>query len=199
MLGPAFAHADRGGGDPLTAGPFTELRKSPLFQAPALSLAKTWGPAIPPNTPFQVEKVYGRWVFGRPTPLAQMKAKDFAPSGWVFSRNLLIRGDTDTINPLILQQGRSVIYHSRALNSKEIHPALDFLETLVLSKRTLEAFSRPESNATGNGFKFFPEAHAEEENPGMGLTGTELNFLNQEIRVLQERRDRKSTRLNSSH
>src|SRR5882672_10774546 len=73
---------------PTISSPFAELRKAPVFQSEALTLAKTWGVAIPVGTAFQVEKIYGRWVFGKPLPLPHMRSSDYSPSEWIFSRHL---------------------------------------------------------------------------------------------------------------
>lgn len=181
---------------PSVSSPMAELRKAPVFHSETLFLPKTWGVSLPIGTSFQVEKVYGRWVFGRPSPLANMRAADHAPPGWIFSRQLIMPGDTDTLNQAQLREARNVIYHHRAARKKlaekgEPMGSVDFLETLTLSRKTLEAFSLPESpkSAAGLSFNFVAEALANEKEPApMGLTGTDLSFLDQEIKVIQDRK-----------
>ena len=180
---------------PSVSSPFAELRKAPVFSAEALPLAKTWGPALPVGTPFQVEKVYGRWVFGRAEPPAHMRKADFAPPGWLFSRQLVIPGDSDTLTPAQLRTARAVLFHSREgrkkLFGKDSPPSsLDFLETLSLSRKTLAAFSLPENPKAGStSFSLIPEAFAEEKDPApLGLSGADLSFLEQEIKVIQAKK-----------
>ena len=97
------------GDAPTVAGPYTELRKTPVFTSPVLPLAKTWGPTLPVGTGFQVEKVYGRWIYGRPLPLKNMRSHDFAPQGWLFSRMLLLPGDSDSLSASVRKQSHSKI------------------------------------------------------------------------------------------
>ncbi len=181
--------------DPKISGPLVELRKAPLFAAEPLPLARTWGPALPMGTGFQVEKVYGRWIYGRPVPPANMKPADFAPSGWVYTRSLLLPNDANTASATALKNSRSLLFHARAawkklgLGAEPLRPSLDFLENLTLSRQTLAAFSRPEEGS-GAGFEWIPRARAaEEQAPApLGLTGTDLNFLEQEIKVVQNKK-----------
>lgn len=180
---------------PVLSSPFAELRKAPLFQADRLPLARTWGPALPVGTEFQVEKVYGRWVFGKAQPLANMKAADQAPSGWLFSRHLLVPGDSDTAYPTQVKTARSVLYHSGEARPKlfgKDAPSFppDFLETLTLSQKTLAAFSLPENPKAASFPSLVPEALAsEKDKPApLGLSGTELSFLEQEISVIKAKK-----------
>lgn len=182
---------------PAVSSPFAELRKGPVFQAEAIPLAKTWGPALPAGTPFQVEKVYGRWVFGRVVPPSSMRAADHAAPGWLFSRQLVMPGDSDTLSPAQWKASRSVLFHSREarrkLFGKEAGPSpLDFYETLTLSKKTLAAFSlpeRPPASSSSPASLLIPFAFAEEKEPApLGLSGADLTFLDQEISVIQEKK-----------
>ncbi len=200
---PALAAAAE---DPVVAGPLTELRKAPLFTSEIIPLAKTWGLALPMGTRFQVQKVYGRWVFGKPSALSGMHARDFAPPGWLYSRTLLMPGDSDTLAPSVVQSSRALLFHARALWKKlelgkaPLRSSLDFLETLTLSRGTLAAFSKPEEGPASSRWlpfqeNFLPEASAEEAGKSeegtsapMGLTGTDLSFLDQEIEVLQSKK-----------
>ncbi len=191
--------------DPSVAGPLVELRKAPVFGAPALPLAKTWGVALPVGTPFQVEKVYGRWIYGRPAPLPHMRAADFAPAGWVFSRSLLLPGDADTLPRSVVDQSRVLLYHGRAawkklgLESDTAPSSLDVLESFTLSRKTLAAFSLPENPTPAEApapsetsWRLIPNAMAAaDDNPApLGLTGTDLNFLDQEIKVVRNREEK---------
>src|SRR3989344_5909875 len=97
--------------DPIISGPWVELRKEPLFDAGIIPLAKTWGPTLPPGTTFRVERVYGRWIYGTPNPPGKMLPDDYAKSGWVYSRMLLIPRDSDTLSPELLKKNRAVLYH----------------------------------------------------------------------------------------
>lgn len=179
---------------PSVSSPFAELRKAPVFTSEALPLAKTWGPALPVGTPFEVEKVYGRWVFGRAEAPPHMRKADFAPPGWLFSRQLVIPGDSDTLSPAQLKAGRAVLFHGKEsrkkLFGKDSPPSsLDFLETLTLSRKTLAAFSLPEKEKTGASLSFLPEAFAEDKDPApLGLSGADLSFLDQEISVIQAKK-----------
>jgi hypothetical protein len=191
-----LGNAPAWGADSLTvAGPWVELRKAPLFGAEPLALAKTWGPTIPVGDGFQAEKIYGRWIFGRPAPLKHMKTGDFAPAGWIFGRMLLTPGDADTLPPSLVKRAHGVLFHARSAWKKlglcKLSPCspLDFLEGLTLSTKTLSAFSASdeESEAAASAFSLFPTAGAaeEEEAPPMGLAGTEMKFLDQEIHTVQ--------------
>jgi hypothetical protein len=177
--------------DPVIGGPLVDLRKAPTFMAASIPMAKTWGVAPPVGTVFQVEKVYGRWIYGQPEPLPHMRAADFSPPGWVFSRALLLPGDADTLPSGVIAQGRSLLYHARATWKKLgwESDGLEFLEGLVLSKRTLAAFSISETPAPNAGVKIIPEAFASESAPPapLGLTGTDFSFLDQEVKVVRNR------------
>jgi len=182
---------------PTISSPFAELRKAPVFHSDALPLAKTWGVSLPVGTPFQVEKVYGRWVFGRPEPLPQMKQSDYSPPGWIFSRQLIVPGDSDTLSAQQIQSNRNVIFHARAARKKlgEGGISMDFLETLTLSSKTLEAFSQPEEKKPSRSFSLENNAYANDKEPApMGLIGTDLSFLEQEILVIKERKKREAQR-----
>lgn len=186
------------------SGPWTELRQAPLFEAQTQPLSKNWGPALPVGQDFKVEKIYGRWLYGTPSPLPRMPAKEFAQPGWVFSRMLLLPGDEDTLPPALVKQSRAVIYHGREawkkldLGKPPLFSPLDFLEGLTLSRGTLNAFRR-QDEAPLTYLKFLPPLFpagipsgilsavaAEEKAPSMGLTGTDLQFLDQEFKVLQD-------------
>ena len=189
--------------EPVVSGPWAELRNSPLFEAPTQKLAPTWGPAIPVGNGFQVEKVYGRWLYGTPTPLARMPKGQEAKPGWIFSRMLLVPGDEDTLSSAQVSQARAVLYHGRKaweslkLGTGTLTSPLDFYEGLTLSRGTLAAFSKQDESAVSwTEWKLPPllpffegstEAHADEKAdekaPSMGLTGTDLNFLDQEFAV----------------
>ena len=195
--------------DPTVAGPLVELRKAPVFTSPTLPLAKTWGIALPVGTPFQVEKVYGRWIYGHPMPLAHMPAKDDSPPGWIFSRTLVMPGDADTLPPGIVQQSRNLLFHARqtwkklGLGAEPVFSPMDVLESVTLSKRTLAAFSLPEQPTapamkTGS---LWPEAAAiaDEQPADMGLTGTDLTFLDQEINVVRNREAKEAKVRASKH
>lgn len=190
LLAAPAVHAAAG---PVIGGPLVELRKAPTFASPAVPLAKTWGVAPPVGTPFQVEKVYGRWIYGRPDPLPNMRSADFSAPGWVFSRSLLLPGDADTLATSVVAQSRAVLYHARAIWKKLgwDDSALSFLEGLVLSKKTLAMFSAPENPpaASAGQPSLIPSAFAsDDDSPApLGLTGTDLSFLDQEIKVVQNR------------
>jgi hypothetical protein len=145
-----------------------------------------------------VEKVYGRWVFGRPSPLKYMRPQDHAPSGWLFSRMLVVSGDRDTLPTSVLQQSRALLFHARAawkklgIGKEPLYSPLDFLEALTLSKNTMAAFSKPETGESARNLAFFPEAFAadeEEKEPApLGLSGADLRFLDQELKVVKEQK-----------
>jgi hypothetical protein len=189
--------------EPHVAGPLVELKKAPVFTAPDLPLAKTWGVAIPVGTPFEVEKVYGRWIYGHPAPLAHMRPQDYSPSGWIFSRSLVLPGDADTLLPSVVKQSRDVLFHARSawkklkLGTEPLYSPLDVFESMVLSKKTLAAFSQPEESPPNAAYALFPEARASDEPAPMGLTGTDLSFLDQEIKVVETRK-RKEARAKES-
>ncbi len=195
--GPALGASDY----PKISSPFAELRKAPIFTAPALPLAKTWGVSLPIGNDFKVEKVYGRWVFGRPSPRAHMKPSDYSPPGWLFSRHMLLPGDSDTLSRAQARATQNLIYHARVARSKLVpgedgNSRIDFLESLTLSRKTLQAFSLPESTSSGQSSSWLlPSAFAEEaESPSMGLSGADLSFLDQEIKVVQEKKKAEAKR-----
>jgi hypothetical protein len=165
--------------------------------------AKTWGVAPPVGTVFQVEKVYGRWIYGHPEPLPHMRAADYSLPGWVFSRTLLLPGDSDTITSGVIQQGRSLLFHARATWKKLgwETDGLEFLESLVLSRKTLAAFSIPETPAPSAGLRLITEAIAgEDDSPApLGLTGTDLSFLDQEVKVVKNRHAQETRIRESKH
>jgi hypothetical protein len=172
------------------SGPWAELRSAPLFEAPLIPLAPTWGPSLPIGRSFRTEKVYGRWLYGTPEPLNRMPEKDFAKPGWVFSRMLLIPGDSDTLPPALVKKSHAILFHARKLWGERT-ASLDFLESLTLSQKTLAAFQAQDEAAMAWKFSFgLPEARAADEKdpPPMGLSGTDLNFLDQEFRVIQEKK-----------
>ena len=171
---------------PKVAGPWTQLRKSPLFEAPAERLATTWGPSIPAGTEFVIEKAYGRWLYGHPLPLRNMKRQDYAPNGWVYSRMLVPENDASTLSPKQFETLQLGIFYSHSLGFKT--PLLmDFLESMVLSRRTLAVFRNQDEVTKFEFPSIFPSAWGADKNdPNLGLTGTDLQFLQQEIKVVQE-------------
>lgn len=183
-----FAHAE----EPKISGPWTQLRKTPLFESDILPLAKTWGPNLPIGNSFQVEKVYGRWIFGRPSPIAKMKEKDYAPAGWIYSRMLLLPGDLNTENAEILKRRTALFYHSKELWKKlgadsSSYDSLNFLEGLSLSEGTIKAFSSQDDAKIS--FHLFPQQLAwADDAPSMGLTGVDLTFLEQEFKIVQQQK-----------
>lgn len=185
---------------PTVAGAWVTLRNAPVFEAPSAKLHANWGPALPIGEPFRVEKVYGRWLYGSPLPLPRMPKAQLPKPGWVFSRMLLVPGDSDTLSPELALFTRAVLFHGHAAWEKlapETSSPLNFYESLVLSKGTLEAFRAQDEVSAGwlpealppllPSFLFdtYPEAHAEgeEKAPTIGLSGTDLNFLDQEFLV----------------
>lgn len=190
--------------NPTVSGPWVDLRKAPLFEAPAQPLAPTWGPALDVGTAFRVQKVYGRWLFGSPEPPARMRQKDFAPPGWVFSRTLLLPGDKDTLPAPLVREARAVLYHGRPAGTRAnaaAAKAMDFYESLTLSRGTLDAFRRQDEAALALPFslpKLFSFASATasaEETPGdapVGLSGTDLRFLDQEFKVILDEKSRQA-------
>jgi hypothetical protein len=197
--------------DPVISGPWVELRTAPLFEASVQKLAPVWGPALPVGNDFKVEKVYGRWLYGTPASLPKMKSAQRAKAGWIFSRMLLVPGDEDSLSPDIVQAGRSVLFHGRdawkklGLGQAPLYSSLDFFESLTLSKGTLKAF-RAQDEAPMAWLPSLPpllpslfsastDARAadgsvvEEKAPSMGLTGTDLGFLDQEFQSKQEKLD----------
>lgn len=179
---------------PVVAGAWTELRQAPLFDSDPVPLAKVWGPSLPVGNGFRIEKIYGRWLFGIPEPNPRMSAKERAKPGWIYSRMLLVPGDKDTASPSTMKRARAMIYHSRnawrelGLARDPLFARLDFLESLVLSERTLAAFQKQDEAPLALP-SIIPEAHAEETGDSdLGLTGTDLGFLDQEFQVLQTRK-----------
>jgi hypothetical protein len=189
---------------PLVGGPFTELRKAPVFEAERLPLAKTWGPALPVGTAFEVQKVYGRWLFGTPVPPQHMKAADYAKPGWIFSRMMLVPGDKDSLEPSVIKKSESLLYHSRdawkklGLDKDSKVAGLDFLESLILSRGTVNTFIQRDESSSSlvptfippgiSRYLSLPSAEAAEgdetKDPPMGLSGTDLSFLDQEFKVV---------------
>ncbi|RYZ96658.1 MAG: hypothetical protein EOP11_23165 [Proteobacteria bacterium] len=108
------------------------------------------------------------------------------------------------MSPALSQFNRAVLYHGHAAWEKlgiGVAPnrtPLDFLESLVLSQGTLAAFAKQDETSASwllhlppflpSLFETYPTAHAEnpsasEEAPSLGLSGTDLNFLDQEFAV----------------
>lgn len=178
------------------SGPYTELRLAPIFDAKTQTLTKNWGATLPVGTPFRVEKIYGRWLYGTPEPRVGMSTKEHAKPGWIFSRMLLLGNDKDTLSAPLIKQTQAVIFHSRKAARKVdlSMPSLDFLESLTLSRGTLNAFIGQDETALSSYFQrvptFFPLALAEEAElpPSMGLSGTDLGFLDQEFSIIQEKK-----------
>jgi hypothetical protein len=170
---------------PRIGSPWAQMLKEPLLQAEPLSLAPTWGPALPIGNDFRVEKVFGRWLFGTPAPLSRMKQKDFSPKGWIYSRHLLAPGDRNAESEMALAEVRSTIFFSRLEIKGTAGDQIRFLDSLVLSQRTLQALSTQDERAISlwNGDRTLSElwgskiAWAEE---GVGLVGSDLNFLKEE-------------------
>jgi hypothetical protein len=193
--------------EPVVAGPLTPLRKAPVFESETVYLSKNWGPAIPMDRPFRVEKVYGRWLYGTPEPLPRMQASEFASPGWVFSRFLLKPGDADTTTKKVRSELQGILYHSEKIweqlgISKDPQLlAWNFYENLVLSKGALQQFQQqdqskaeienlPSPNDAAPLLSYFltPFANAEPAAESVGLTGTDLSFLDQEFQVVQQKK-----------
>lgn len=194
---------------PTIAGPLTPLRKAPVFESDTVYLSKNWGPAVPVGRPFRVEKVYGRWIYGTPEPLPKMRQEDFASPGWVFSRFLLKPGDVDTQEPGVRKITQGILYHSQktwerlGLTKDPQLLAWNFYENLVLSKSALKQFQDQDQQNAENLSEensqsliatlrklssLFPLAIANEKPETVGLTGTDLGFLDQEFQVVQEQK-----------
>ncbi len=171
---------------PKVAGPWTQLRKSPLFEAPLERLASTWGPSIPAGTEFVIEKAYGRWLYGHPLPLRNMKRKDYAPNGWVYSRMLVPENDGAILSAKQFETFQLGIYYSHTLGFKA--PLLmEFLESMVLSRRTLAVFRNQDEVTKLELPSLFSSAWgADKGDPELGLSGTDLEFLRQEVKVVQQ-------------
>jgi hypothetical protein len=175
-------------------------------------LAKTWGPSLPVGSEFQVEKIYGRWLYGTPRPLKNMKPGDYAKPGWVYSRMLIVPGDVDSTSKVVVDRSHAILYHSQDAWKKlklDNKPGMDLLESLVLSRATLTAFQRQDETASSpswlpSQFHFFSllsNAEAAETNEAkdaapLGLTGTNLTFLDQEFAVAKkEKQQHEKSRL----
>jgi hypothetical protein len=183
--------------DPRIGGAWVELRTSPLFESPTEKMADTWGERIPPNDEFVVEKMFGRWIYGKPVPLKNMRKRDYPPAGWVYSRMLLLPGDESTASKTQAEEIYLTTHYSllawKKLGFKPMDNAflsMDFLESLVLSRKTMLAF-RHFDEQTGNSASFpgvhlETEAQAEEKiQDEYGLVGANLDFLKQEFSAQQ--------------
>ncbi|NUM88127.1 MAG: hypothetical protein HUU37_02890 [Bdellovibrionales bacterium] len=178
---------------PRVAGPWVQLRKSPLFGSEAWRLAPVWGVSLPRDVEFRIEKTYGRWLYGAPLPLRRMKASDRAPKGWVYSRMLLPDGDGDTASKRQWSQTQLVSHYSlqawKKLGLSREENALllpGFLDALVLSRKTLAAFRNQDEEDVSLSFPdFLSVAHASED-PSLGLSGADLKFLEEEFHAVQE-------------
>lgn len=194
----SFALAE--GKAPLVGGPWTELRKAPTFDAERLPLAKTWGPTLPIGTSFEVQKIYGRWLYGTPVPPKNMKPADYAKPGWIFSRMMLVPGDKDSLAPEVIKKSQALLYHSQEawkklkLDRDPSMASLDFLESLILSRGTVNAFIQHDESSAGflpslpaglAPYLFLPSAEAADDAP-MGLSGTDLSFLDQEFSLVKQ-------------
>ena len=189
LVGTSAAHA-KPPSTPTVAGPWVHLRKSPLFAAQTHRLAPTWGSSIPAGTEFVIEKAFGRWLYGRPLPPRQMKAKDYPPSGWIYSRMLLPPGDSSTLSKAQFEASQLSIYYSHLLKLN-VSPTMDFLESIVLSRRTLAVFRNHDEQAKWNLPSLFPSAWAESKKEiELGLSGTDLDFLQEEIKVAQKEKQK---------
>ena len=192
---------------PTVGSAWAELKKEPLLNSLSISMAPTWGPALPIGTKFVVTKVYGRWLFGTPEPLNHMKPKDFARPGWIYSRLLLLPGDKQTESDRVQKLSKQTFFHSRqawsllGISSSDSLQKIDFLESLVLSENTLRAFSKDEVTAERNSQRYFrslfemlinifSEKNAEAEDSNvqetLGLTGADLKFLDQEFKAIED-------------
>ncbi len=182
--------------EPRIGGAWVELRKSPLFEAPTEKLSPIWGGRIQTGDEFQVEKVFGRWLFGKPAALKNMKAKDEAPSGWIYSRMLLLPGDENTASKAQTEEVYLSSYYSNlawkkmGINALE-NPFLNFnfLENLVLSRKTMLAFRHFDeqmgnSNSASLQLESIAEA-ADAPKDSYGLLGADLDFLKQEFTAKQ--------------
>lgn len=173
---------------PRVGGAWTELRKSPLFDSAVQPLPKAWGEALPYGAEFRAEKTYGRWFFGRPQGVNL--------SGWVYSRMLLPAGDESTLSDVQRQLVLNTGHHSRSAWKAHKLPAailqhLDFLEGVVLSKKTLAAFQAQDESPEFTDLLPFPASAWAAEPPNLGLTGTTLDFLKEETVQLQKKADAK--------
>jgi hypothetical protein len=198
-----------GANDTVTvAGPFTQLRAAPVFESETVLLSKNWGPSLPMNRPFRVEKIYGRWIYGTAEPLPRMKPQDFAPPGWIFSRFLLKPGDQDTQTASKRAIIHGIIFHSQKTWEKlgiAKDPQLlawNFYENLVLSKMAMDQFIKQDQRDSTKlpilnhknissmlASYLSPEAIAEEAPASLGLIGTDLGFLDQEFQIVQKEKE----------
>ena len=193
---PAVANSQ----SPQIASAWAQLRKEPRFDAPKVPLSALWGVSLPLGNVFRVEKLYGRWIYGTPAPLAKMKAKDYAKAGWVYSRMLLPPNDSPTQERAELELiQRTNFYASLAWKKLGLDPEvganrhLSFLEALVLSRRTMQAFRQSDESLQGSwNFSLFPAALAEEKS--LGLVGPKIDFLTQEFQVLEGERKKEEQR-----
>ncbi len=186
------------------SGGLVDLQKAPLFYSKSYSLAKTWGPSIPLDNAFSVKKTYGRWIYGQPVPLKRMLVKDYAPNGWVYSLMLLSSGErasrSKAIRQLIFSSGfyGKDLWKGRKV-SWEAHHYLNFLDSLVLSKKTLDIFSGGAvAEVPVKPFSLFPLAMAEtaeKKEKGLGLTGVSFHFLREASNQLKKQRAQKRKRV----
>lgn len=178
--GPAYAAED-----PLIAGSWVQLRKSPTFTSPIVPLAPTWGPALPLGNRFEVQQVYGRWLYGKPVPLRNMKARDYAPAGWVYTRMIVLPSDEATQSQRLREENFYTDYYAREAwrrlglsGEAESLVYFAFLESLVLSRKTSILFQKQdeatvEAKESYLSWDLFPSALAAEEKkqtPAQALT-----------------------------
>ncbi|MCO5143734.1 MAG: hypothetical protein M9962_11650 [Oligoflexia bacterium] len=185
---------------PRIGSAYTQLRSEPLFTSPILKLAKTWGPTIPVNTEFQVEKAYGRWLYGQPKPLTKMRAKDYAPKGWIFSRQLIAPGDENSLDEKSTKKIFSAIQHTEIhkqalqLQSNTEIAKVNFLDSIVLSKKTLELFIKTDEQiSTEKSKTLFHELSLKSpailrKKESLGLSGPSLEFLDFEINEIEKKK-----------
>jgi hypothetical protein len=190
------------------AGPFTQLRTAPVFEAETVLLSKNWGPALPIDRPFRVEKIYGRWIYGTAEPLPRMAAKEFAPPGWIFSRFLLKPGDQDTQSPSTRSITQGIIFHSKqtweklGISKDAQLLAWNFYENLVLSKLALDQFIKQDQKDSSSIQKSIREMFSNASNylsptanavdpttTSIGFTGADLGFLDQEFQIVQKEKE----------
>lgn len=190
---------------PRIEAPGAELRKSPLFESETLKLAPVWGEFLPAGNRFQIERSYGRWLFGGPAPLAGMNTKDQAPNGWVYNRMLVAPGDAPSLSGAVIARWQTAEIHAQKAqtalgltNSISALLTLRFLGSLVLSENTLEALEKlDEKDSTALNweslFEAFtiPSANAARKNAkALGFAGANLDFLQAESRKLEAKRNR---------
>lgn len=184
------------------AGAWVELRNAPLFGAPATVLAPTWGPSLPTGTKFQIEKSYGRWLYGTPVPLTNMKKQDFAPAGWIYSRMLLPEGDESVQGKAEQKTTFLTAYYARKiwaeLGLKVDEESIQYFNTLEnvgLSKKALQMFKLQDETSSyfHQGLPLLPSAQAAEEEKiekSLGLIGADLDFLQQEFRQINTKKNK---------